>query len=316
MRIWRIAGVLSATLFTGYFVWFFANSIDLRLIGGMLSPTLIAAVCMAALLYASIIPLTGWAWARLLAGQDGSQRVAWLAALLAVTQLAKYVPGNIAQHASRATLAIRGGVTPRHLLVTVAQETVLAAAASLIVGLSMLAISARGIVQLPETSRTAIGWAIPLALLAVLVLASVRLAPVEVAGSRSRVLRLVGHMGGLPGARVALPALAVYASNYILIGVGLWVVGQVAGLPETLDFPLVTAAFALAWLLGFLAPGAPAGLGVREGIMVVLLSGAASNERLLAFVLLARLVTILGDAINFALGSWWFALEAKRRGTR
>ena len=75
---------------------------------------------------------------------------------------------------------------------------------------------------------------------------------------------------------------------------------------------LVTAAFALSWLVGFLAPGAPAGLGVREGIMVVLLSGAADNAQLLVFVLLARLVTMLGDACNFLIGSAWLAVDQSK----
>ena len=315
-RFARIAGFIAALSLAAYFLWFSVNNINLHVLRGMLSPALLATLFFAALLYAAIIPLTGWAWQRLLIGQGQSPSLPWLIALLATTQLAKYVPGNIAQHASRAALAIRGGVTARILLVTVAQETVLAMAASLSVGFLMLAVSGRTVAQLPESSHLVVAWSVPVVFTIVISLASVRLPPDSLADSPNRILRLVGHMGGLPGARVALPAFAAYALNYVLIGIGLWMVGHVAGLPEALALPLVTASFALAWLLGFLAPGAPAGLGVREGIMVMLLSGAASNEHLLAFVLLARLVTMLGDAINFLLGSWWFALEAKRTGTQ
>ena len=315
-RFARIAGFIAALSLAAYFLWFSVNNINLDVLRGMLSPALLATLFFAALLYAAIIPLTGWAWQRLLIGQGQSPSLPWLIALLATTQLAKYVPGNIAQHASRAALAIRGGVTARILLVTVAQETVLAMAASLSVGFLMLAVSGRTVAQLPESSHLVVAWSVPVVFTIVISLASVRLPPESLADSPNRILRLVGHMGGLPGARVAFPAFAAYALNYVLIGIGLWMVGHVAGLPEALALPLVTASFALAWLLGFLAPGAPAGLGVREGIMVMLLSGAASNEHLLAFVLLARLVTMLGDAINFLLGSWWFALEAKRTGTQ
>jgi uncharacterized membrane protein YbhN (UPF0104 family) len=120
-------------------------------------------------------------------------------------------------------------------------------------------------------------------------------------------------MGGLPGARVALPAFAAYATNYLLIGIGLWIIARASGMSPALDFPLITAAFALSWLIGFLAPGAPAGLGVREGIMVVLLSGAADNAQVLIFVLLARVVTMLGDICNFLIGSAWLAIDESRR---
>lgn len=305
-RVGRFLGLAVAVFLAGYFIWFAAHNIDFSMLGGMLTSAVLAALLVAALLCAAIIPLTGWAWARLLAGQGEDWPVSWLTAVLAVTQLAKYVPGNVAQHAGRAGLALREGMAGKVLAVTVVQETALAIAASVIVGMAMLAASGPGLAQLPESSRAVLAWLVPVLLLAVLLLVSVPLSPSRLAGSPNRILRLLGRLGGLPGARVALPALAAYALNYGLIGIGLWFLARAANLPAALDLPLVTAAFALSWLLGFLAPGAPAGLGVREGILVVLLSGVASDENLLAFVLLARLATMLADAINFVLGTLWF----------
>lgn len=306
---WRLLGFAAAAALAGYFLWFASNNIDLRALASLLTPAVLVALLLAALLYAAIIPLTGWAWRRLLGGQGESWPVNWLTAVLAVTQLAKYVPGNLAQHAGRAGLALRKGMSGKALAVTVAQETILAIAASVIVGMTMLAASGPGLAQLPRSSHVALIWLVPILLLAVLMLVSVRLPPECLSRSPSRLLRLLGQIGGLPGARVALPPLTVYALNYVLIGVGLWLLARAAGLPAALDWPLVTAAFSLSWLLGFLAPGAPAGLGVREGILVVLLSGTASNGDLLAFVLLARLATMLGDIINFSLGTLWFTFK-------
>lgn len=303
----RVIGILVALLLAAYFIWFAVNSVDFDLLRDMMSPTVLAALILAALLYAAIIPVTGWAWSRLLVGQGESWPVVGLTAVLAVTQLAKYVPGNIAQHAGRAALALRQGMAGKALAVTVIQETLLAVAASVIVGLAMLALSGPGLAQLPKASQVALAWLTPFLLLVVLALASVRVSPAPLAESPRRWLRVLGQAGGLPGARVALPALAAYAFNYVLIGIGLWLLAGAAGLPKTVDLPLVTAAFALSWLLGFLAPGAPAGLGVREGILVMLLGGTTDDGLLLAFVLLARLTTMLGDAVNFALGSVWFA---------
>lgn len=310
-HIWGFLGIAAAVLLAGYFIWFAANSIDLDLLWSLLTPLVLSALLAAALLYAAIIPLTGWAWARLLAGQGETWPASWLTAVLAVTQLAKYVPGNIAQHAGRAGLALRKGMTAKALAVTVVQETILTIAASVIVGMTMLAASKPGLAQLPESSHAALVWLVPILLLAVLILASVHLSPARLAESPRWILRMLGQVGGLPGARIALLALAAYALNYVLIGIGLWLLASAAGLSAMLDLPLVTAAFALSWLLGFLAPGAPAGLGVREGILVVLLSGTASDGHLLAFVLLARLATMLGDAINFILGTLWFAFTRR-----
>ena len=310
-RFQRIAGYLVAAALAGYFIWFAAGNLDIRVLHELLTPTVIATLLVAALAYAAIIPVTGWAWARLLSAQGESWPASWLTAVLAVTQMAKYLPGNIAQHAGRAGLAMREGMPGRALAVTVLQETLLAVAASVIVGVSMLAASAPGLGQLPEGVWPVLAWVAPILLLSILLLSTVQLSPARLASSPARAMRMLGKAGGLPGARIALPALAAYSFNYVLIGAGLWLLARSANLPATLDLPLVTAAFALSWLLGFLAPGAPAGLGVREGILVVLLAGVASEGELLAFVLLARVTTMLGDVINFLLGSLWLSLTRR-----
>ena len=299
-RLLRTAGWLVAAALVGYFLWFAGRALDADALGGLLSLPVCLALVAAALLYATIIPVTAWAWARLLARQGEVWTARSLALLLGRVQLAKYVPGNVAQHAGRAILALRAGMGGRPLAVTVVQETVLATAASVLVGVLALAATAPGIAQLPEGSRSWLLAAGALLGCAVLVLASFDLPVGRLAASRSRIARLLARGGGLPGHRVVLPALGAYVLNYLVIGLGLWLVARAAGLPAALDLWVATAAFALSWLLGFLAPGAPAGLGVREGIMALLLTGIVPDADALAFVLLARVVTLAGDAIIYA----------------
>ena len=69
------------------------------------------------------------------------------------------------------------------------------------------------------------------------------------------------------------------------------------------------AAFALAWTAGLVIPGAPAGLGVFELVLVLWLggvveSGVVENEAaLLATALSYRVVSTIGDALAAA-GAW------------
>ena len=302
-------GTLAALALAAYFLWFAAGAMDAEALASLESPRVLAAVGVAALIYALIIPISAWAWSRLLARQGEAWGVARLAGLMGIMQLAKYIPGNVAQHASRAALALRAGMGGRALAVTVVQETVLATAASLMVGLPALALSAPGLTQIPEGARVPMLVAGVLLAVAVLVLGSVTVSPAQLADHHSRWARALGGAGGLPGPATTLPAIAAYMVNYVVIGIGLWLVARSAGLPLQVDLALVTAAFSLAWLLGFLAPGAPAGLGVREGIMLILLAGAAPDPHLLLFVMLARAVTLLGDGVCFV-GGW---LESFRR---
>ncbi len=59
--------------------------------------------------------------------------------------------------------------------------------------------------------------------------------------------------------------------------------------------PLVIGAYTAAWLIGYVAPGAPAGIGIREVALTWLLGEWFSASVLTLVVVLGRLVTTLGD---------------------
>lgn len=311
---WRVVTACLAIALAAYFIWFLIKHLDTKAILTMLSsPTTLVAVLIASLLYASIIPITAWAWRGLLLAQQENWPSSMLARILGLTQLAKYIPGNVAQHATRAALSIRAGMNTRVFLASLAQETLLAVAASLIIGLMMLALSARGLDQLSPFYFSGLLMLGAFFGVLVLLLAAPKLAPERLKDHENWLSRMLLRLGGLPGPRATLRALGGYSANYLLIGIGLWLVAWAIGLSGSLDLALVTSAFALSWVLGFLAPGAPAGLGAREGIMLLLLHGSAPDDELAAFVLLARVVTMLGDGICFALAnvSHYRAQQAK-----
>ncbi|MDB4543032.1 hypothetical protein N9241_02195, partial [bacterium] len=53
--------------------------------------------------------------------------------------------------------------------------------------------------------------------------------------------------------------------------------------------------------VGLITPGAPAGVGVRELVLITCLGGMAADEDVLSAVILSRLVTVLGDVLFFGL---------------
>jgi uncharacterized membrane protein YbhN (UPF0104 family) len=58
---------------------------------------------------------------------------------------------------------------------------------------------------------------------------------------------------------------------------------------------LATGAYALAWVVGFVVVIAPAGVGAREGMLVVALAPAMSASAATAVALVSRLVMTAGD---------------------
>lgn len=66
---------------------------------------------------------------------------------------------------------------------------------------------------------------------------------------------------------------------------------------------LVTfSTFAISWFLGFITPGSPAGIGVREGVTILLLSNYLGEPASLAISLIMRVITVTGDVLFYLCG--------------
>lgn len=88
----------------------------------------------------------------------------------------------------------------------------------------------------------------------------------------------------------ALAALAIGAATYFLcFGIGYSIDAE--------EVPLVVAAALLADVGGFLAVFVPGGLGVREGIMYMLLGGSAKGAIALVLPIASRFVGMLADVL-------------------
>lgn len=313
--LWRLVGLLVASGLIAYFLWFTWQNLDLYAFAeAVKKPWTIAALLLAIACHVAVYPLTGMAWRQLLLRQGQSWRPGELTRLISLTQLAKYIPGNIAQHASRAALSLKRGMPMRPYVSSVVQETLLACAASIIVGVILFA------PRLRASGLADYEW-----LLVILLIGSgvgVALFCVDLPYSspgltRNFAARLVQLIGGLPGPRATLVAVAIYAGNYMLIGLGIWLLAIALGMAHEINYATATSAFALSWILGFLAPGAPAGLGAREGLLVLILQGQGNNDHVTQIVLLARAASMGGDLLAFSLAAMYsnFA-KPEKSGTK
>lgn len=299
-----LAGVLAL-----YFVFFAFNALKQYELKPLLTVNLSLAIAAAALLYSLIIPISGWAWHVLLRGMGVHWRSDSLAAIMGVTQLAKYVPGNLGQHIGRATLALAKGMSGASYTGSVVVETVLAMSAGLLVGLAFALLSPVQAASVLVEHRFALG--LVAAALGVTAFAF----PFLFRNLRRFVLKLpiriewqTMHLES-PGRVAVVLAFSAYCLNYLLIGFGLWLIAHAIDAPIQTDYLYLTAVFALSWLLGFLTPGAPAGLGVREGTMALLLAGVGQDDAVLLVIAAMRIATIAGDGLVFILSMWYLRVS-------
>jgi hypothetical protein len=69
--------------------------------------------------------------------------------------------------------------------------------------------------------------------------------------------------------------------------------------PQT--FLLLVSSYIIAWLAGFLTPGAPAGVGIREWILLFLLKNNIAEADLIMVIVLGRAITVIGDFLFYCI---------------
>lgn len=220
-----------------------------------------------AVVYGASNLLLALGWWRLLRCLGVTAARGWALRAYAISQLAKYVPGNIFQFAGRQAIGVAAGFGNGPLAKSTALELLLlAAAGALFVPLTApLLYNSTGVI----VAGTA-------AFLALSVLA----------------IWLAARFGGAEFGRAALCYLGFLVVSGLIFAGTYHVVGDASAVPA---ISWIAGAYVLAWLAGMLTPGAPAGIGVREAVLLFLLADLASPPVILLAVVAGRAVTVLGD---------------------
>lgn len=254
---------------------------------------LVASALVVWAMYALLIA----AWRVVLHGW-GDRLDPWTAARIwTVSSLGKYLPGKVWAIAGMAVMAHRAGVAAW-------------AATGTAIILQALAVAAGGIVV--AATGTAVlesawpGFRVGLALLlagSVAGLALLTWRPFV-----TRLLRLVRIEARASTPRPGTILLAAAANVVAWIGYGIAFRLLAAGLLPDVELGpgLAIGAFTASYIAGLLFVAAPGGLGVREGVMVLMLQGSLGEGGALALALASRVlltVTELGAAVPFLLTS-------------
>lgn len=222
------------------------------------------------------------------------------ARLFFVAQLGKYLPGSVWPVVVQMRMGREAGI-PRQRM---------ALAFLLTLGLSVLVGLLVGLAALPALLR-AEGRGVLFGLVALPVLLAL-LVPAVLNTLLERGLRLLRRPGleaPLSGPDIARAVLwtlafwAVYGGHAWLLAVGM-------GADPVAAVPVAIGGFAIAFSLGPLLVVLPAGAGVREAVLVVLLAGLLTTPEATAVALTSRGVLMLTDGL-LALGA---GLVQHRRG--
>jgi hypothetical protein len=208
--------------------------------------------------------LTVLAWRRLLADLGSPIHLAPAGGIFFVGQLGKYVPGSVWAIVAQAEMATRLHVPRRRTAVTGLLNVGLAAVCGFIVGIPSLRLLVSG----GESSAT--GWVLLLLVpLLVLVLWPPLLNWAIALGLR--VLRREPLEHRLSG-RAVLFTVVAFCASWLCSGVSVYLLARAVAGPDTDEGRLVLATvsgFALAAATSMFTVVLPAGVGLREGLLVL-----------------------------------------------
>jgi len=254
------------------------------------------------LLASSLLLLGGYLasaalWGRLVLDLGGPAVAAGDAIrIFMVANLGRYIPGKVWQIAGLSLLARRRGVPAATATGAAVLGQGIGLAAACIVGLGAL-------LAAPADVR---GWAVPLAL-SLLVAVAVGLAPPVFRGLAQAWFRLIRREPpeGLASVH-ALRWLLLYTANWMLYAFSFWLLavsfGRVGAIVP------VASAFAAAYVLGYLMLFAPAGVGVREGFLVLFLGPHLGVGPAGVLAVIARLWTTVVELLPA--GIFWLRAVA------
>jgi hypothetical protein len=313
-RLAHLFGVVVACAALTYFVAHAYRSLAGQELDDLLQPRVIAAGGLLVVLYMALTPLTAIAWAWWLRTLAAPTRFSTAWAILAVTQFGKYLPGNVVHHLGRVALARAHGFGTGTTVVSMALESLVLLVAGVHVGaLTFLWDPPTGFAEwsVGQYRGPIIVFMSGVAL--ALVLWAPRIAR-SIARSRPDGRTLPAGIPIRPGWFTTSACYVLYVSNFVLVGLGLWVVAASLA-PTTItagDLVLLTGGFAASWVFGFLTPGAPAGLGTREAILSLWLSVALGPTVAVTLIVILRIVTTMGDLLSFLCGSLFLSLKTRR----
>jgi glycosyltransferase 2 family protein len=227
-----------------------------------------------------------------------------------ISQLGKYLPGNVGQFIGRGVLAKSTGIPVGVAVGTAVFEGIW----NLVISCSLALLGTVVLWDLHTAGGAApafaskLVWILPLALVAPWLGIKV---------VNTFLPRLSMKIGGgqllrLPRLRTALFVSLLILINFMQQGYVVKLQSEYLFASPDIDWFSIALLYSSAWVVGYVVPGSPGGLGVREAMMVVLftpLTGAAVAAGLAVSM---RLTTLLGDALTVLLGVLGRHLQARK----
>jgi len=210
------------------------------------------------------------------------------------TQIAKYMPGNVFHFVGRHILGVKEGINNMVLVGATIYEILGLLTSSLIIGLSGVVIFDLGNIYFSFNQM-------------IIILTSIIVATCALTAIAPYLMRLrdiiLPKYGIIKSLYNIIKTYLFYFSFFIIVGL---LFALIVNYFFHIDFIIATkliTIFSISWLLGFIIPGAPGGIGVREAALIFFTAPIIGEAESVLVAIILRLVTLFGDLMFFVLSS-------------
>ena len=279
--------IIIALLFVGRKIWLASDQLLLHAD----KPKLVVIVILFGLFYIINDILLAYIWKRLLSWFGDTQvSLKTCLGIYGRTQIAKYIPGNFLHLPNRHMTGWQSGLShPAQIGAATYEISGLLVTSGILAVIGLFKLNDPETFLMPETTiLVIITFSIVLITFSSLYIVQFFLPRIQGINIPSRTWAEI--------LKVLLPTWMLYFGFFGITGLIIYgIIGALTGKWFDISPWIVFSASGTAWVLGFITPGAPAGAGVREAILILILSKFTGEATSISIALILRMITILGD---------------------
>jgi len=212
------------------------------------------------------------------------------------SNIMKYLPGNVGQYVGRQVFGVSLGMTQAQL----ALSSFLEVGFTILGVLIIVLISGRGkIIEVynklhPDDNYTLIIIGIGILLAVAILLILFR--------RHRKIIMVLELLKERDFWFRSLKILSLYTIQFLVFNIIFVFLVQFEISISTTDIFIIIAASAISWFIGFITPGVPGGIGIRESVLLLMLT-IYPQDAILTAAIVQRVIMIIGDVLSYLLST-------------
>ena len=303
-KIFKLLGFALSLVSFYFIIRIFINfDIDFSV---FLNLKIILAILILAFIFSINVFLNGFAWSRtinLFSNQKTSLKNVFR--VYASANIGKYLPGNVGHYAGRNIIGQEYELSQRDMLFSSILEVFLKLAASFLMIISIIGNDIQHFFSQIKTNFE-INYHFFLNVSYVTVVLFVLLILFYLSPLIEKLFK-IKKIQFIKKIKILLMNTSIYIFVFLL---NAFIFIIILSIIDPLVFSknnafYLSAIYILTWLVGYLTPGAPGGIGVKEGLLILFLSSSVGVETITIVSIVIRIISIFSDLIAFFIGKFF-----------